>query len=249
MLNLFDGKPVAGLRKRQGLRLLVIVTPSLKWGAMDTIGNFVLRETHFMNVRHYVNHVLKFSAILTVIVHLSAGCTPASTGWKPDETRVADEKAEREEMTKKVAAAIQAFRDVDPGMKTFFDKAYGYVVFPTIGKGAVGLGGAYGSGHVFEKSRVIGRASMTQVTFGLQLGGQAYSEIIFFKDHAALVDFVAGKYKFDSQVSAVAVTYGASANVAYSDGVAVFTLTKGGMMFEASVGGQKFSFEPFKMGK
>ncbi|MBI3571092.1 MAG: hypothetical protein HY082_08315 [Gammaproteobacteria bacterium] len=146
----------------------------------------------------------------------------------------------------KVIEAIGNFKKKDPGIKTFFDKAYGYAVFPTVGKGGIGVGGAYGSGEVYRQGAPIGYSSLSQITIGFQLGGQAYSEIIFFKDKKALDRFTEANFEFDAQVSAVAVTVGAAANADYNNGVAIFTLVKGGLMYEASVGGQKFSFEPAK---
>ena len=125
----------------------------------------------------------------------------------------------------------------------FRAKAYGYAVFPTVGKGGIGIGGAYGTGRVYERGRYIGRSNLAQLTIGFQLGGQAYSEIIFFRDKAALDDFTNGNFELGAQASAVAATAGASADADYSDGVAVFTMAKGGLMYEASIGGQKFSFK------
>src|SRR5207244_7678697 len=93
----------------------------------------------------------------------------------------------------------------------YFQTAYGYAVFPTIGKGGVGIGGAYGEGHVYEKGKYIGNASMTQITVGFQLGGQAYSEIIFFQDQAALKNFTSGNFEFGAEASAVAITAAAGA--------------------------------------
>jgi lipid-binding SYLF domain-containing protein len=129
-------------------------------------------------------------------------------------------------------------------MKVFFEKAYGYAVFPTVAKAGMGIGGAYGKGKVYEKGTLIGTSSLTQLTIGFQLGGQAYSEIIFFKDKKALDDFKSGNFELGAQASAVAVTAGASADADYDKGVAIFTQAKGGLMYEASVGGQKFSFKP-----
>jgi lipid-binding SYLF domain-containing protein len=146
----------------------------------------------------------------------------------------------------------------------FFSHAYGYAVFPTIGKGGAVVGGAYGKGRVYEKGKYIGDTSMTQVTVGLQLGGQAYSEIIFFEDEAALKMFTNGNFEFAADASAVAITAGASAQASttgasgsasltkkkadtvgkYYKGMATFTVAKGGLMYEASVGGQKFSYTP-----
>jgi lipid-binding SYLF domain-containing protein len=108
----------------------------------------------------------------------------------------------------------------------------------------MGLGGAHGTGEVFAKGQKIGNASLTQFTIGFQLGGQVYSEIIFFETEAALEDFKQSKFKLSAQASAVAAAEGVSENARYSQGVAIFTLAKSGLMFEGSVGGQKFSFTP-----
>lgn len=141
--------------------------------------------------------------------------------------------------------AVLKFKRKDPKLRAFFEQAYGYAVFPTVGKGGIGIGGAYGSGVLFRRGRPIGSTSLTQLTIGFQLGGQAYSEIIFFRDGRALERFKKGNFALDAQVSAVAVTAGAAANVNYSHGVAVFTMAKGGLMYEATVGGQKFSYDPY----
>ena len=147
----------------------------------------------------------------------------------------------------------------------FFDHAYGYALFPTIGKGGMVVGGAHGTGHVYERGRYVGDTSMTQITVGFQLGGQAYSQVIFFQDKRAFDEFTSGNFEFGAQASAVAITAGASAGAgttgasagvsggrhdaatigdAYYKGMAVFTVAKGGLMYEASVGGQKFSYTP-----
>lgn len=148
----------------------------------------------------------------------------------------------------------------------FFKSAYGYAVFPTIGKGGVGFGGAYGEGSVYKRGKKTGTTSMTQVTFGFQLGGQAFSEIIFFKDKASYDAFTQGNFEFSAQASAVAINVGANAKTSttgtsagatansekqeqkgfYQNGMATFTYTKGGLMYEAALGGQKFSFTPNK---
>jgi lipid-binding SYLF domain-containing protein len=146
---------------------------------------------------------------------------------------------------KEAQDTVAVFKKADPGLSSFFEKAVGYAVFPTVTKGAAGIGGAAGSGVVFEKGKAIGKTSLTQVTVGAQLGGQAYSEIIFFETAPAFTDFQKGTLALAAQASAVAATKGASANAKYQNGVAVFTTGKGGLMFEASVGGQKFSFEAF----
>ncbi len=144
---------------------------------------------------------------------------------------------------KDVAEAIQQFKNTDSGMAKFFKESAGYVVFPTVGKGGIGIGGAYGTGLVYQKGQCIGDAKLTQVTLGFQLGGQSYSEVIFFETESALEEFKKSKFALSAQVSAVAAASGASANAKYQLGVAVFTLAKNGLMYEASVGGQKFKFK------
>jgi lipid-binding SYLF domain-containing protein len=160
--------------------------------------------------------------------------------------------------------AIKVFRD-SPVVQPYFKNAYGYAIFPTIGKGGIGIGGAHGSGQVYVGDKVTGKTSMTQLTIGLQLGGQAYSQIIFFEDKRAYQEFTSGNFEFGAQASAVAITAGAQAQAGttgaaasaspggsagkqaatkYQKGMAVFTRAKGGLMYEAAIGGQKFSFEP-----
>ncbi len=144
----------------------------------------------------------------------------------------------------------------------FFSDCYGYAVFPTIGKGGFGIGAAHGDGRVYEHGRYVGNTSMTQVSFGFQLGGQAYSEILFFQDRGALKRFESGNFALSADASAVAITASASASAGttgsgatasggednartagyYQNGVAIFTIAKGGLMYQAAVAGQKFSF-------
>ena len=145
---------------------------------------------------------------------------------------------------KKALAAIAEFKRADPSMDAFFNKAYGYAIFPEITKGGIGIGGAQGDGTVFERGGSVGSSEMSQVTVGLQLGGQTYREAIFFEDRAALDNFKRGNFEFAAGASAVAVKSGASKAADYSHGVAIFTMAEGGLMFEASIGGQKFSYEP-----
>jgi lipid-binding SYLF domain-containing protein len=161
--------------------------------------------------------------------------------------------------------AVKTFRDAGESGK-FFGSSYGYAVFPTIGKGGVGIGGAHGSGRVYAKGAYVGDTSMTQVTVGLQFGGQAYSQMIFFQNKAAFDQFTSGNFEFGAQATAVAITAGASAQAgtggtgagasgtkehattsgAYQSGMAVFTVAKGGLMYEATIGGQKFSYKAKK---
>lgn len=164
------------------------------------------------------------------LVFVTLFATNAFAGWDPDSVNEAK-------------TAVAAFKKADPKLSRFFAKAYGYVIYPSIVKGAMGIGGAYGSGTVFQHGRIIGSSSLSQLSFGFQLGGQAYREIIFFKDKQAMARFKKGNFELGAQLSAVAATYGASANVDYSSGVAIFTIARGGLMYEASVGGQLLSFE------
>jgi lipid-binding SYLF domain-containing protein len=143
-----------------------------------------------------------------------------------------------------VLKAISTFKASDPSMEKFFDNSAGYAVFPGITKGAIGVGAAHGDGEVIVHGAMIGTTSLSQVTVGAQLGGQQYAEVIFFENKDALESFKGGHFTMAAQVSAVAAAEGASANAKYSSGVAVFTVAKGGLMYEASVGGQKFTFHP-----
>ena len=149
--------------------------------------------------------------------------------------------------------------------KPFFESCYGYAVFPTIGKGGIGIGGAYGTGQVYAQGKPTGTAKMFKGTIGFQFGGQAFSQMIFFEDKRAFEEFTSGNFEFDAGVSAVAITAGVQAKAgtegataeasagpatgkqvkaSYRKGMAVFVQAKGGLMYEASIGGQKFSYTP-----
>ena len=145
----------------------------------------------------------------------------------------------------------------------FFDNSYGYAIFPSIAKGGLGIGAAHGKGRVYEQGKHVGDTAMTQVSVGLQAGGQAYSQVVFFEDKRAFDEFTSGNFEFGAGVGAVAITAGASASTGttgsstgrsggkndattrgdYHKGMAVFTVAKGGLMYEASVAGQKFSYK------
>jgi lipid-binding SYLF domain-containing protein len=155
----------------------------------------------------------------------------------------ADKQAQ---LTGKSEDAVQLAKKTDPGLQKFFDTAAGYAVFPSVGKGAIGVGGAYGRGELFEGGKLAGYCTLTQASIGLALGGQAYTELIFFETKAALDQFKSGNFAFAAQVSAVALKSGVSANAKYADGVAVFTMGEAGLMYEASVGGQKFNYQPIQ---
>ena len=146
----------------------------------------------------------------------------------------------------KAEETMAAFKAKDSKFEIYFEDAYGYAVFPSVGKGAFVVGGAHGSGTAFEQGEPIGKARITQLTIGFQAGGQAYRQIIFFETQEDLQRFKDNKIEFAAQASAVAVNEGASTNLAYNDGVAVFTMTKGGLMYEASLGGQQLTYKPYK---
>lgn len=164
--------------------------------------------------------------------------------WLSNFQAEAQRKKRRKHDPEKAQQTIAEFKEVDSGLSQFFSKAYGYAVFPSIGKGAIGIGGAAGKGVVYKKGAVVGGVNMTQISIGFQFGGQAYSEIIFFEDADAFQRFKENELQFAAQVSAVALKTGVSADAQYADGVAVFTMAKGGLMYEASVGGQRFKFVP-----
>ena len=147
---------------------------------------------------------------------------------------------------KKAKIALNQMMKATPKLKEFYNKAYGYAVFPKITKVGIGIGGAVGRGIVYRKHAVVGFSSLKQASIGFQLGGQQYSEVIFFENKRAFNHFINGNLKFDAQASAVAITSGASINMAYHEGVAVFTRAKGGLMYEASIGGQHFKYKPKK---
>lgn len=149
-----------------------------------------------------------------------------------------------EELRSQSQQAVADFQKADSTLKKFFDDAAGYAVFPSVGKGGFIVGGARGKGLVYEKTNVVGQATLTQASIGAQVGGQSFAEVIFFETPEALTDFKAGKFEMSAEVSAVAAAEGASAAAKYKQGVAVFTLPKKGLMVQASVGGQKFKFEP-----
>jgi len=170
------------------------------------------------------------------LIALAAGFTPV---------RAQDKEAkDAAKNTQDVAAAIADFKSSDATLAKWFDTAYGYAVFPDVKKGGLVVGGAGGSGQVFEKGAYIGDVHLTQATVGAQAGGESFSEVIFFENQAALDRFKSNKFEMSAGLSAIAASSGKSKDAAYADGVAVFTSGKKGLMAEASVGGQKFKFTP-----
>jgi lipid-binding SYLF domain-containing protein len=152
--------------------------------------------------------------------------------------------AKQAQLTSNSETAIQLAKKADPGLQKFFDTAAGYAIFPSVGKGAIGVGGAYGHGELYEGGKLVGYCTLTQASIGLALGGQKYTELIFFETKAAVDRFKSGNFAFAAQASAVALKSGVSTNAKYADGVAVFTMGEEGLMYEASVGGQKFNYQP-----
>jgi lipid-binding SYLF domain-containing protein len=174
-----------------------------------------------------------------MIVGMAVGCSTTK------EQSATSEKADK--LTSEANAAKAEFLRQDPNLSTVLARASGYVIFPTVGKGAVGVGGAAGKGQLYEAGKVypLGESELMQLTIGFQAGGQAYSELILFEDQVSLDSFKKGNFEFSAQATAVALKAGASANARYEKGVMVFTIAKGGLMYEASVGGQKFDYHPY----
>jgi lipid-binding SYLF domain-containing protein len=147
------------------------------------------------------------------------------------------------DIEKDAAAALAKAQRNDPSLVSVFDAAAGHAVFPSVGKGAVGVGGAYGKGVLYERGTAVGYCDLSQATIGLQLGGQGYTEIIAFETRHAVDTFKEGRFRFDAQATAVALRSGVGANAKFTNSVAVFTMDEAGLMYEASVGGQKFSYQ------
>ncbi|MFT4762432.1 MAG: lipid-binding SYLF domain-containing protein [Paraglaciecola sp.] len=176
-----------------------------------------------------VNQIIKTVVALFFVVVCNSLIAQIG-GWNPK--RVQDSKEALMEMVRE-----------KPRLQTYLDSSYAYVIFPKVTKGGFVLGGAFGKGVVFQKNQVVGISKLKQASWGLQGGAQQYSEVIFFEDAAAFENFKNRKLKFDAQASVVAIKLGASINAAYYKGVAVFTKTKGGLMYEASIGGQHFKYQ------
>ena len=182
-----------------------------------------------------MNHRLRDAALIAVGLMglLALGACSTAPGTAEGKT----------DLRRTSATALAQAQEHDPSLRTLIQDSAGYAVFPSIGKGAVGIGGAYGKGDVYENGSVVGYCDMTQASIGFQLGGQAYTEILVFKTRDALETFKAGNFRFDAQATAVAVKSGAGANAKFAGGVAVFTMDEAGLMYEASIGGQKFSYQ------
>ena len=139
---------------------------------------------------------------------------------------------------------INIFKQKDPTLDALFQSAAGYAVFPTVGEGAVVIGAAHGKGLLYQNGQPVGQATVTKASVGAQVGGQSYSELIFFQSPQALQDFKNGNFEISAGLSAVAARDGAGRAVQYSQGVAVFTTSRTGLMAQADIGGQKFAYQP-----
>ena len=180
------------------------------------------------------HHALKSAFITTTLLGLlaatSCSTAPATPQGKTD-------------LRGTSADSLSQAEQNDPSLQQLIQNSAGYAVFPSIGKGAIGVGGAYGKGDLYQNGVVIGYCDMSQGTIGVQLGGQAYTEILIFQTPDAVQSFKSGNFTFDAQATAVAVKSGAGANAKFANGVAVFTMDEAGLMYEASIGGQKFSYQ------
>lgn len=170
---------------------------------------------------------------IAAMMLLAAGCSTAPST-----------NSGRDELSDNVNSTLARLNQDDPDFRGFLNSAYGYAIFPTAGKGGVVVAGAYGRGEVFEQGRFIGFADISQATIGAQIGGQSFTEAIAFETPAALERFKAGQLAFDANASAVALKSGAASSAKYTNGVAVFVEPVAGLMAEAAVGGQSFSFRP-----
>jgi len=201
----------------------------------------------------------KFVTIFTSAVLALTALNAFGGGNSVVALKVASKEIPKEKDQLGVQATLVEFENVAQ-MEAYFDGSYGVAIFPTIGKGGLGIGGAHGTGWVFREGQYTGGAKMSQVTIGFQAGGQAFSQIIFFDSEDAYKNFTSGEFEFGAQASAVALTAGANASAStgggssagagssqakenYTGGMAIFTVAKGGLMYEASLGGQKFKFE------
>lgn len=176
-----------------------------------------------------------FVVALSLVLTGAIGCNtaPKSEGAKID-------------LGANVQNSLAAMKADDPSLQAFLDKSYALAVFPSVGKAGLGVGGAYGRGEVWEQGKMIGYSDITQATIGLQAGGQAFTEVLVFENKNALDRFINNSYQPTAQATAVALKSGAAANAKYTDGVAIFTHIKGGLMAEAAVGGQRFRFTPVR---
>jgi lipid-binding SYLF domain-containing protein len=175
---------------------------------------------------------LNLSLLLSALALVMMGCETAPRT-----------EAEKSNLSDDANTALRQMKTDDPSLSDFLSNSYAYAIFPSVGKGGLVAGGAYGRGIVYEHGNMIGYSDLSQATVGAQIGGQTYSELVTFQSKADLDRFTTGKIRFDANASAVALKSGAGASARYTDGVAIFIRTQGGLMAEASIGGQQFTFE------
>jgi lipid-binding SYLF domain-containing protein len=172
---------------------------------------------------------------------LVASTWAQNTQQSPGQNNAAANTANLEQQAQQT---VDTFKQTDPSLGTFFQNSVGYAAFPTITEGAVGIGAAHGKGILYEHGRPTGEVTLSKVTVGAQAGGESFSELIFFETPQALQSFKAGNYAFSAAISAVVAADGAAKTANYSNGVAVFTFARSGLMAKAAIGGQKFTFQP-----
>lgn len=183
--------------------------------------------------------------LITLQLALVAACiTLPGAAYAQEEQKQLSPAEHRQELAKNVKETIARYRKVDPGIERFFKESTGYVVFPNIGKAGFIFAGGHGDGEVHEKNKLIGTASVTIATIGLQVGIQAFSQIVFFQNQAALDRFKQNRFEFAANASAVILATGASKGKNFTDGVAVFTHPNAGAMVEVALGTEKFNFKP-----
>jgi hypothetical protein len=159
-------------------------------------------------------------------------------------TTVPGTKAERDALASAVESVIASTKAKDPSLEKFYKESYGYAIFPEVGNGGAGIAFSYGHGMLYQGGKAVGYCDLSKGTVGATLGGQAFQELIFFKDKERFDGFTLGKFVFAANASAVAVTAGGGASASYKDGVAVFIANPAGLMFDASIGGQQFNYRP-----
>jgi lipid-binding SYLF domain-containing protein len=180
-----------------------------------------------------MKHLSGCSLLMSIVFAIGTGCqTAPKTDTAKDQLMSDAESAWKQMVTE------------DPGVESVAKNGAGYIVFPKVGKGAWIVGGSYGRGIVYERGTFIGYADITQATIGLQAGGQSFQELVVFETQTDLDRFKTGKFSLAANLSAVALKTGASKDAKFKDGVIVFTKPVGGLMFEAAVGGQQFTFQP-----
>jgi len=179
-----------------------------------------------------------FVSCASLLALLSLALIPLGCATAPK----SDEK--REALVDEAQATLKEMKAQDASLQGFIDKGYGHVMFPSVGKGGLIAGGAYGRGVVYRGNEMVGYADLTQASVGLQAGGQSFAELIVFQDEATFNKFTASQLQFGANASAIALKTGAGSTATFQNGLAVFVMPKGGLMFEVSLSGQQFKYQP-----